>query len=295
MPVVLVHGRHPGPTLWIQAGLHGDEYDGVVALLKWCEHVNPDALSGSVIAVPVVNVPAFTHGTASSPLDNRNLNRTFPGNDRGTWSERFAAWVLGIIEQYARAFLDLHGGGRYLDVDHFVFYGAADAAGRNSSLDLAAATGARYLCPQPAVHEGALYAVLAARGIPAVLVEAGGGPSWRPEAVECHLTAIRGALRAVKMVDDPGPAGPPTEPSGGTRIVRRVIELRSSRGGIALHRVPVGAIVSQGELLLELHDYHGQVREHLVSPLPKAVVLSAASSAMVPPGAYAFLLGETTP
>jgi predicted deacylase len=293
IPVMVVRGQQSGPTLWLEAGLHGDEYDGIVAILKWYERVSPEALSGTVIVVPVVNVSAFAHGMAASPIDHRNLNRVFPGNSQGTWSERFAAWLLRNIERHADAVLDLHGGGRSLDVEHFAFYAATLSLTQNPSLELAAATGVRYLCPQPATHKGTLYEILASHGIPAVIVEAGGGQSWQSEAVECHVTAILGILRALEMVDTPKGEVPRTPPER-TRLISKLTELQASKGGIALRRVHAGATVLQDETLLELSDYHGRVCERIVCPLPKAIVLSAVSSAVVQPGEYVFLLGEPT-
>ena len=81
LPVLLVRGRNAGKTLVVFAGVHGDEYEGVRAILDLYEELDPDAMSGDFLAVPVANPPAFWAATRTSPLDEKNMARVFPG----TW------------------------------------------------------------------------------------------------------------------------------------------------------------------------------------------------------------------
>jgi predicted deacylase len=283
IPVIAVRGHRSGPTLWVQAGLHGDEVDGVVAVFRWLESATLAELRGAVIAVPVLNMPAFLAGTAAHPADGVNLNRAFRSAG-DTWTERFASWLLPVIERHADAFVDLHGGGRHLEVEHFAFCDAAHERSRG----LAAASGVRYVCTAPAGHAGALYRVLAGEGIPAVLVEAGGGMGWREDAVRLHLCALDNVLAALGMVKRPGePARRSAAP-----LIERTAELRAQDEGVVLSRAAAGAVVALGETVVELRTLTGDVRPGISSPLPSAVVLSVATSAMLRPGGYACLLGE---
>lgn len=283
IPVVAVQGRRPGPTLWVQAGLHGDEVDGVVAVLRWLESATPAELCGAVIAVPVLNMPAFLAGAAAHSADGVNLNRAFRSAG-DTWTERFASWLLPIIVRRADAFVDLHGGGRDLEVEYFAFCDAAHERSRG----LAAASGVRYVCTAPAGHAGALYRVLAGEGIPAVLVEAGGGTTWREDAVGLHLCALDNVLAALGMVGRPGP--PASRPA--VPLIERTAELRAQYEGVVVSHAAAGAVVSLGETVVELRTLTGEARPDLSSPLPSAVVLSVVASAMLRPGGYACLLGE---
>src|SRR5690349_8271497 len=79
LPVLLVRGRSPGKLLVVVAGVHGDEYEGVRAIIDTCAGLDPNEMSGDLLAVPVANPPAFWNSTRTSPLDNRNLAREFPG------------------------------------------------------------------------------------------------------------------------------------------------------------------------------------------------------------------------
>ncbi|MHB8731495.1 MAG: succinylglutamate desuccinylase/aspartoacylase family protein [bacterium] len=283
IPVVAVRGRRPGPTLWVQAGLHGDEVDGVVAVLRWLEKAPLTELRGAVIAVPALNMPAFLAGTAAHPADGVNLNRAFRSAG-DTWTDRFASWLLPIIERRADAFVDLHGGGRNLEVEHFAFCHAAHERSRR----LAAASGVRYVCTAPVGHAGALYRVLADESIPAVLVEAGGGTAWREDAVRLHLCALDNVLAALGMVECSGPgASRPVPP-----LIEHTVELRAPDEGAVVRHALAGAVVRLGETVVELRTLTGEARPGISSPLPSAVVLSVAASAMLRPGGYACLLGE---
>src|SRR5262249_51279907 len=86
-PLLLARGSRPGPTWVATANVHGDEYEGVRAILDTFESLDAGEMSGDLIAVPVVNGPAFWSGTRTSPLDGANLARVFPGDASGTPSQ----------------------------------------------------------------------------------------------------------------------------------------------------------------------------------------------------------------
>ena len=82
LPILLVRGSHEGAALVVTAGIHGDEYEGVRAIFDVVETLDPAAMRGDLIAVPVSNPPAFWAGTRRSPLDGVNLARIFPRRSR---------------------------------------------------------------------------------------------------------------------------------------------------------------------------------------------------------------------
>src|SRR5581483_9160476 len=113
MPIVSIR-RGTGPRVLLSAGNHGDEYEGQVALTKLAQQLRPDAVSGQVIIVPMLNFPAAAAGMRTSPIDEGNLNRVFPGDPDGrpTWMiAHFTESVLMPEVDYA---IDLHSGGSSL-------------------------------------------------------------------------------------------------------------------------------------------------------------------------------------
>ena len=114
IPVCVVrHGD--GPCALLTGGNHGDEYEGPVALHELAATLTPDMINGTVIIVPSMNHPAFLAGTRTSPIDNGNMNRAFPGRPDGTPTEKIADYFQRVLLPRADVVLDFHSGGKTLD------------------------------------------------------------------------------------------------------------------------------------------------------------------------------------
>jgi predicted deacylase len=107
LPVSIVHGARPGPVLALVAGVHGQEYTPILALQRLRTGIDPKALTGTVIMVHVANMPSYLARTIYySPLDNKNLNRVFPGKADGTVSERIADVITREVIDRATHVID---------------------------------------------------------------------------------------------------------------------------------------------------------------------------------------------
>jgi predicted deacylase len=111
IPVAVVSGA-PGPTALLFGGNHGDEYEGPVALMNLVRALDPAALRGRVIVVPMLNRPAVEAGTRLSPLDGKNMNRAFPGRPDDTITAMIAHYVGSVLFPMADLVVDIHSGGR---------------------------------------------------------------------------------------------------------------------------------------------------------------------------------------
>lgn len=105
-----------GPTVVLQGGNHGDEYEGPIVLGELVRELAPERVNGRLIIVPAINVPAVEASQRVSPLDGLNLNRTFPGNPLGSITEQLSAYVNDVLFPLADAFVDLHSGGSSLSI-----------------------------------------------------------------------------------------------------------------------------------------------------------------------------------
>jgi predicted deacylase len=103
-----------GPTSLLTGGVHGDEYEGPIALAKLVHGLDLSKLSGRLIVVPAVNYPAFLAGRRISPIDEVNLNRTFPGQRNGTVTEMIAHYVTTDLMPRSDYLIDFHTGGSSL-------------------------------------------------------------------------------------------------------------------------------------------------------------------------------------
>ncbi len=104
-----------GPTALLTGANHGDEYEGPVALQELTVTLEPEDITGRVIIVPAFNYPAFRAARRTSPIDWRNLNRTFPGRPDGTVTEKIADYFNRTLVPMADIALDFHSGGKTLD------------------------------------------------------------------------------------------------------------------------------------------------------------------------------------
>lgn len=111
---VISNGR--GPTIILEGGNHGDEYEGPIALGELIRALDPGTVSGRLIFIPAINLPAVQAARRTSPLDGLNFNRTFPGDPLGSPTQQIAAYVNDVLIPMADAFLDLHSGGSSLAI-----------------------------------------------------------------------------------------------------------------------------------------------------------------------------------
>ncbi|WP_119390581.1 succinylglutamate desuccinylase/aspartoacylase family protein [Taklimakanibacter lacteus] len=113
IPIAVIRNGS-GPTAILQGGNHGDEYEGPITLGELIRDLDPGRVEGRIIFLPAINTPAVLAGRRTSPVDGLNLNRTFPGNSRGTITQQISAYVSEVIFPLGDAYLDLHSGGSSL-------------------------------------------------------------------------------------------------------------------------------------------------------------------------------------
>ena len=111
IPVAVVHGARPGPVLAIVSGAHGTEYASIIAVERLIQQIDPATVSGTVILVPLVNVPSFEQKIAHvNPVDGKSMNRFYPGKMDGTQTERASFLITRQVVEPADHVIDLHGG-----------------------------------------------------------------------------------------------------------------------------------------------------------------------------------------
>lgn len=199
LPVLVARGAKPGKTLVATAAVHGDEYEGTRAIFEVFEAVDPAAMTGDWIAVPAANVPAFWNGTRTSPLDQGNLARVFPGKPGGSATE-VIAWHLGR-EIIARAdlYLDLHSGGVGWSMPSMAGYDASD----ERSYAAARAFGSSVIWGHPDVPPGRTVSFAKSRGIPFLYTEGRGAGRIDLSDLAMMKRGIRNLLRHLAILGEP--------------------------------------------------------------------------------------------
>ena len=147
LPAAVLHGKKPGKTMLITAGVHAGEYVGIQAAIELAQKLKIHKVTGTVVIVKVMNVPAFEKRNGSLGLtDHKNLNREFPGNPEGTEMERLAWAVTRELQSAADYYIDLHSGDDYEQLTPYVYYaGMAEEKVVNESRRMAEQVDVPYL------------------------------------------------------------------------------------------------------------------------------------------------------
>ena len=109
---IAVMANGEGPTVLVMAGNHGDEYPGQIAIMRLMRELSNDQITGRIIMIPILNVPAAQAATRLSPLDGKNLNRCFPGDPMGSVCDMIAHYLTTELFPRSDVVIDLHTGGR---------------------------------------------------------------------------------------------------------------------------------------------------------------------------------------
>ena len=212
-PVISVTGAKPGPTLFVNAGVHGGEYPAIEAVIRLSKTLDPKKISGTLILMPCLNLPAFrTRTPFVCPVDNVNPNRVFPGDAKGSYSEQMTHALIHEFVVHADAYIDLHGGDIPEALVPFSICRAGNDAVAKRSKEIALAFGLPYVLtiskpvqPSKGHRAGAgglsSYAGAAEKGIPAILAEAGGVGQMQEDAVATLMQGVIKVMAHLKMLD----------------------------------------------------------------------------------------------
>jgi N-alpha-acetyl-L-2,4-diaminobutyrate deacetylase len=251
MPVsVFQNGK--GPTVLLTGGSHGDEYEGPIALMNLVRSLDIGQISGRVIVIPALNYPAVKTGTRLSPIDGRNMNRTFPGRAGGTVTEMIADFVQRFILPLCDAAVDIHAGGKMMSfLPTSVIHRLADADHMARTVAAARAFGApNCLVLDELDAAGMLDTAIEEMGKVFVSTELGGGGTATVETVRIATDGVHDVLVHLGVLAD-DPRG-----TGGTRFLQTpegsfVI---AERGGILEAAVEPGDTIGAGEPVAFIHD-----------------------------------------
>lgn len=271
IPVTVVRGARPGPTLYLTASIHGDELNGVGIVRDLLNDAPFAELAGTLVAVPVANVPAFLNQDRRLP-DRRDLNRSFPGSPRGSLTSRLAHALFTEVVTKSDFGIDLHtAGGDRSNYPH-VRVDANDPA----SIELARAFG----CPL-LVHgvgpDRSLRRAARAAGVPTIVYEAGSPRRLERPFIEVGKRGVLNVMRHLGML--PGePLPPPVLVE-----VREAQWLRARAGGILDLRAELGQPLRRGADVSVNSSPFGRERSVLRAP-HGGVVLGLTRLPLVHPG-----------
>jgi uncharacterized protein len=284
VPVVEVTGAYDGPRLTVLAGVHGCEYAPMAAVRRWTQELDPANLRGRVLAVPVLNLPAFrARSPFVVPEDGKNLNRCFPGDPGGTFTERFAHAAFSQLVTGSDALVDAHAGDLVEALEPFSLYDSGPAEAR--AREMAVGYGLRYVIRQEPgagrAVSGSTSLAAATAGIPAIIAEAGGCGLVEAAAVETHVRGLYRVLDLLGMARGGGHWEDDRPPV----YLERFLWLHCARAGWWEPRVKAGDRVTEGSVLGAVTDLDGTVvLEEIPAPADGVVIFLTSSPAVADGG-----------
>ena len=259
IPVTVIHGARPGPALALVAGIHGYEYPPILALQKLRAEVDPKRLSGTLILVHVANMPSFLGRTVYfSPIDQKNLNRVFPGHPEGTVSERIAHALTTEVIDKCDCLVDIHCGDGNESLWPYIYQPVTGDGKLDTTIaDMALVWGLEHIVidrRRPADPAASLYcsATALSRGKPAIIVEDGYLGTTDPASVSRLIRGALSLMRHLKMIE--GRAERVCKP-----VYLEPTELLTSPAtGVLYPAVERGRPVRRGTLVASITDFFGR-------------------------------------
>ncbi len=260
IPVAVVHGAKAGPVLALLAGAHGTEYASIIALEKLITGIDAKQLSGTVIIVPLLNVPSFAQIVPHlNPTDGKNMNRTYPGRPDGTQTDRASHLVTTQVVEQSDHVIDFHGG----DIDeslrpysywNYTGRPAQDAISRGMvlafGLDHIVISPNRPRDPAASVY---FENTATTRGKPSIIVEARHAGTVDDYDVALLVNGTLSVMRHLKML--PGAPAPVENPVW----IDHLADVAAEQSGIFYPVVKRGAYVSAGMKIGYVTDYVGKL------------------------------------
>src|SRR5438445_6061318 len=281
IPVVGAQGAHPGPVLALVSGAHGTEYASIIALERVITRLDPAALSGTVIVVPLVNINSFEQKVPHvNPTDRKSMNRFYPGKIDGSQTERALYMITKEVVDRCDYLIDLHGGDLDESLRPYSYWplsGNADQDKITREMTLAFGLDTIIIAADRPKDPGAsryLDNTANTRGKPAIAAEAGYASTVETDDVEVLVNGCFNVMRYLKML--PGAATFVQNPVW----IDNVQTVASDQNGIFYPLVKRGMYVAQGAKIGYVTDYTGRMLLEARAPVAGIVLYVCAVPSM---------------
>lgn len=262
-PVVIIQGAADGPVLWLHGCVHGNEYCGTYVIHEFLSTLEPADLRGTVVAIPVLNVTAFQNERRMSPFEGYNggdLNRQFPGDPGGTFTQQMAHALYEPLKRYADVLIDFHTA---LTPDvRWALFPKGEGKAAQTSEKVARAFGYRDTLPTPDnLLAGSAMMTAARDGIASFIVECGGKMrQFSDESVTDAAARLTNALRALEMLEGE------VVDYGALNYFSSFEWVTAKQGGLFERFVKCGDRIDEGTEIGRYFDMHGNERGKALAP-----------------------------
>ena len=254
IPVHVFNARKPGPTVLLQAGLHGDEINGVETLRRMLEQNDFNIEKGAVIVVPILNIFGFIHFSRDVP-DGKDVNRSFPGTKSGSLASRMAYHYTNEILPQIDFGIDLHTGGGQRHNYPQIRYTAEDETSKN----LAEIFNAPIYFASKLIS-GSFRKAAFKMQKPIVVYEAGESMRFDELSIQTAIEGIKNVLIEYGMLTGSKSSQKENVHLESTRWVR------ASRAGMFIPEIKNGAAIEKGQMLGVITDTFAKRSKKILAP-----------------------------
>jgi uncharacterized protein len=262
LPVHVIHSKKPGPTLFLSAAIHGDEINGVEIIRRLLHSKTVNKLRGTLIAIPVVNIYGFIDQTRYLP-DRRDLNRSFPGSEKGSMAGRMASLFLDEIVSKCTHGIDLHTGAIHREnlphVRGFLDDEKTEHMARAFTSPVILNT---------SIVEGSLREAAEKLGVSVIVYEAGEALRFDEVAIRAGVRGIVSVMRDLEMLPKLKSKRKLVEPI----VASSSTWVRAPQSGILRTTKPLGARVEVNESIGFVSDPFGEIEEDILSPVEGIII-----------------------
>ncbi len=281
IPVAVFHGARPGPVLALVSGAHGTEYASIIALEKLIGMLNPADISGTVIIVPLINIPSFEQKVPHvNPVDHKSMNRWYPGKIDGTQTDRASFLITRQVVEQCDHLIDLHGGDLDESLRPYSYWTKTGNEKQDAmSREMVLAFGLDHIIvstdrPKDPQASRYLENTASTRGKPSITAEAGHAGTVEAEDVSALTDGCLNVMRYLKML--PGTATTIEHPVW----IEKVVTVASEQTGVFYPLVRRGTYVEQGMKVGYVTDYLGKVVFEARAPAAGVVLYICAVPSM---------------
>ena len=276
-PVYVIHGKKPGPVLFLSGAIHGDEINGVEIIRRVLNKKSINRLSGTLIAIPVVNIFGFINKSRYLP-DRRDLNRSFPGSSKGSLTSRMANLFFKEIVSKCTHGIDLHTAAIHRDN-----FPQVRAALDNPETESMARAFNSPVIIDTEITEGTLRSAAQKINIPVVVYEAGEALRFDEVAIRAGVKGIINTMRELDMLPTLKKSSTKREPY----VARSSTWIRAPQSGIFRSIKSLGEKVEKDELLGLVSDPFGEDEES-VRALHSGIIIGRTNIPLVNEGEALF-------
>ena len=268
MPIEVIAGEEDGPILAITSTVHGDELNGIEIIRQLIPLLSPSTLAGTLIAIPIVNVPAFMTQSRYLP-DRRDLNRSFPGKKSGSQASRIAYTVMDQVIKHCTHLIDIHSASAHRSNAQQV----RASLNKPEAAACAKSFGAPFVI-HSSERDGSLRWAASNLGLTSIVYEAGDAGRFDRDAIDTGLWGVLGVMNHLEMVapKDIHVKRIRRSKQEASKVYESTKWIRATKGGLFRAQIEPGQAVERDQFLGFIADAFGEGMTVIRAPRSGSVI-----------------------